>query len=436
LKLVPNPYVVVSYNNVKVAKTKVKLGPDPVYDEEFLLDDIPPDVITVNVTVWNRGKRAKDTEVAELTLELGTLRQQAETREDWHQLSGVTPIGEWGALRLRTRYQHDLIMPEEEYSPLKELVLYPRLDVVVTLADICHTDRLPLATSLLRIFRFDKKEADLLAGLGRLEIEREQETSTLFRSASLTTSLMDLYMKSVCQDFLHTALFPTIHRILESRQSCELNPSKIESPTEACANAEFLLQVLDDITESIFMSSEACPRTLRYVCACLQRDVQDRWPGERLVKTRVVSGFIFLRLLCPAILNPRQFGLLSEPVPPPATRSLVMIAKCLQNLANLVEFGGKEPYMEVVNPFILKNKERMVVFLDHLSSVREKPYPDEDRVKGDPARDLATIHLICEGHLESELVEISREMQQIKTLVTVTEMLSKHKQKYTEMLNS
>ena len=51
---------------------------------------------------------------------------------------------------------------------------------------------------------------------------------------------------------------------METRQSCELNPNKIESATEACANAEFLLQVLDDITESIFMSSEACPRTLRY----------------------------------------------------------------------------------------------------------------------------------------------------------------------------
>ena len=106
--------------------------------------------------------------------------------------------------------------------------------------------------------------------------------------------------------------------------------------------------------------------------------------------------------------------------------------------------------MEVVNPFILKNKERMVVFLDHLSSVRDKPYPDEDRVKvrpggscpssrltvllqGDPARDLATVHHICESHL-TELVDISREMSQIKTLVTVTEMLSKHKQKYTEML--
>jgi Ras GTPase-activating protein 1 len=57
----------------------------------------------------------------------------------------------------------------------------------------------------------------------------------------------------------------------------------------------------------------------------------------------------------------------AEPPPPMAARSLIMVAKCLQNLANLVEFGGKEQYMEVVNPFILKNKERMVVFLDQLS---------------------------------------------------------------------
>lgn len=92
-----------------------------------------------------------------------------------------------------------------------------------------------------------------------------------------------------------------------------------------------------------------------------------RWPQERLVRTRVVSGFIFLRLLCPAILNPRNFGLITETPSHNASRSLIMVAKCLQNLANLVEFGGKEPYMEVVNPFILKNKERMVYYLDQLS---------------------------------------------------------------------
>lgn len=66
----------------------------------------------------------------------------------------MTPMGEWGSLRLRIRYMHDLIMPQEEYSPMKELLLDPSLEVVRALADVCHMDRVPLANSLLRIFRF------------------------------------------------------------------------------------------------------------------------------------------------------------------------------------------------------------------------------------------------------------------------------------------
>ena len=47
-------YAKPAYSQVKIAKTKVKLGPDPVFDEEFELDDIPPDVLTVSVTVFNK----------------------------------------------------------------------------------------------------------------------------------------------------------------------------------------------------------------------------------------------------------------------------------------------------------------------------------------------------------------------------------------------
>ncbi len=93
------------------------------------------------------------------------------------------------------------------------------------------------------------------------------------------------------------------------------------------------------------------------------------------------------------------------------------------------------------------------MYSSYLKSVREKPYPDEERVKGDPARDLATIHHLCEGNL-SQLQDIARvQVRQgyfafrlvtkpkyfqpsIKTLVTVTEMLTKHKQKYTEMISN
>ncbi|CAH1105565.1 unnamed protein product [Psylliodes chrysocephalus] len=431
-KLVPQPYVTIQLNNqVRVARTRTKSGPDPVWDEEFVFDDVPCDIVSFTLTVYNKGKRGKEQEVAELHVELSSLGN-GEEREEWYTLSGLTPMGEWGSLRLKTRYLHDLVMPAEEYSPLQQLLLEPGLTSVKTLAEISHSDRAPLATALLRVFRAEGRETELLRELNTAEILRETETSTLFRAASLATTLMDLYMKAECGGFLHAAVLETVLRLLESKQSAELNPTKMDSLDDACNNAEFLLQILDQVTLSIFMSPDACPRSVRYICGCLQKAVVAKWPDERFVRTRVVSGFIFLRLLCPALLNPRQFGLVSEQPSPSATRSLVMVAKCLQNLANLVEFGGKEQYMEVVNPFILKNKERMVVFLDQLSMAGD---PGEPRIisKPDTAKELATLHHICVAHL-SELQAVGKLNSNIKTLVTVTEMLAKHKQKYLEMI--
>lgn len=42
--------------------------------------DVPPDVLTFTVTVYNKGKRSKDTEVAELTVELSSLTNGDEVR--------------------------------------------------------------------------------------------------------------------------------------------------------------------------------------------------------------------------------------------------------------------------------------------------------------------------------------------------------------------
>lgn len=66
--------------------------------------DVPPDVMSFSLTLYNKGKRSKDTEVADLTVELASLTN-GEEMDEWYPLSGVTPIGEWGALRLRIRYR-------------------------------------------------------------------------------------------------------------------------------------------------------------------------------------------------------------------------------------------------------------------------------------------------------------------------------------------
>ena len=89
-KLVPYSYCSISLNQVKIGQTKVKAAPDPVYEEEFVLDDLPVDIVSLNITIVSRSKRKKDSEVAELSIELAGLKNGTET-EEWYPLVGMTP---------------------------------------------------------------------------------------------------------------------------------------------------------------------------------------------------------------------------------------------------------------------------------------------------------------------------------------------------------
>ena len=58
-------------------------------------------------------------------------------------------------------------------------------------------------------------------------------------------------------------------------------------------------------------------------------------------------------------------------------------------IRKLIYFSSQYLMTISVTPFFLT-----------FQSVREKPYPDEERVKGDPARDLAIVHHLCEANLQ------------------------------------
>ena len=44
-----------------------------------------------------------------------------------------------------------------------------------------------------------------------------------------------------------------------------------------------------------------------------------------------------------------------------------LVAKAVQNLANLVSFKTKEPFMTSLNPFIVRHMPDMIKFIDKLS---------------------------------------------------------------------
>jgi hypothetical protein len=106
---------------------------------------------------------------------------------------------------------------------------------------------------------------------------------------------------------------------------------------------------------------------MKYVFSCLSTLASQQFK-EPDAKYLAVSGFLYLRFFCPAILNPKLFGMASEhPDGPLVGRTLTLVAKVIQNLANLVDFGKKEPHMIPFNPFIKKNINLMKAIIDKMS---------------------------------------------------------------------
>ncbi|KAI1296531.1 Ras GTPase-activating protein 1 [Halotydeus destructor] len=429
VKLMPHPYCIVTLNDVRICRTQVKCPPAPVWDDNFVLD-IPNDVTSFSIILCNDGKKSKETEVSNVVVNLTDLKNGEET-DEWYKLSGINPPprDEWGSIRLKIRYSDQTVLPVKEYWALKDLLFNPDLEVISVLESLCHRDRVPLANALLQVYRFQSEsEGILLKALIEREIKQETETTQLFRAGSLASTIMDLYMKETCQDYLEAALREPLRKVLENKKPCEVDPRKQKDLARACANAEMLVSLVNDVFDWIIHSVESCPPTLRFLCGCLQRSVSAKWPDDKLIKSRVVSGFIFLRLLCPALLNPLEYRLLDDAPPDAPSRALYLISKSLLSLANLVDLGQKEPWMEVVNPFIVANKAKMIKYLDDIAMVNELPNPIK-ATNEDSSRHLATIHSICERY-RMEIVNLSHDRATLRKLIAVTDHLSKLKQGY------
>jgi neurofibromin 1 len=84
-------------------------------------------------------------------------------------------------------------------------------------------------------------------------------------------------------------------------------------------------------------------------------------------KFTAVGAFIFLRFFCPAIVAPDAEGLIASAPSKEMRRGLLLIAKVVQNLANNVLFGAKEPYMFPLNDFLTQNIYRVTTFLREIS---------------------------------------------------------------------
>ncbi|RLN85197.1 hypothetical protein BBJ28_00017754 [Nothophytophthora sp. Chile5] len=82
-----------------------------------------------------------------------------------------------------------------------------------------------------------------------------------------------------------------------------------------------------------------------------------------------LGGLVFLRFLCPALVVPHKMHLTPGNATPnkQLQRTLVLLAKLLQSLANNVEYGASaEPFMVPFNGFLTRNRPKLTRFYEQL----------------------------------------------------------------------
>jgi hypothetical protein len=94
----------------------------------------------------------------------------------------------------------------------------------------------------------------------------------------------------------------------------------------------------------------------------LADEVNQKFKDEQITKSSI-GGVIFLRFVCPALATPASANLLAELPPKKAGRTLMLLSKILQNLANGVQFGQKEEFMKSSNTYLEKKEKEVYKYL-------------------------------------------------------------------------
>lgn len=380
-------YCEMTLDKTLYGRTSSKARNDNIFwGENFEFAMLPKiDEICVSLFRESDSKKKKDTLIGYIIIKIDQLASKNPV-ERWytvnntHQdtssasrfasaLGGKSSHQDTPSLRIKARWQSVDVLPLRAYDSLLDILIYNYLPLCEQLEPVLNVrDKEDLATSLVRIMYKQNLAKDFLSDLIMKEVSKLDNDHLMFRGNTLATKAMESFMKLIAVDYLDSTLSDFIKTVLQCEDSCEVDPQKLGNVSNSVLerNRALLMRYVEVAWAKIMNSIHQLPKILRDVFST----IRVRLEAENRVglAETLISSSIFLRFLCPAILSPSLFNLVSEYPSPTNARNLTLIAKTLQNLANFSKFGGKEPHMEFMNSFVDREWDRMHEFLLDIST--------------------------------------------------------------------
>ncbi|SGZ32594.1 BQ5605_C040g11893 [Microbotryum silenes-dioicae] len=307
---------------------------------------------------------------------------------------------------------HPRCFHRQQYSNLFFLLQSePRhIAALCRLVSLSEIDTL-LQTVMFTLYgnQYESREEHLLLTMFQSVLSAQFETATefgsLLRANTPVSRMMTTYTRrGPGQSYLKSVLAERINSLIEHKElNLEINPLKVYeqmvnsildetgelpedlprsvAPEVAAANPDvqniiaprltMLMEIANSFLLTIMDSINSVPYGIRWICKQIRSLTKRKYPeATDYAICSLIGGFFFLRFVNPAIVTPQAYMLIDS-LPASAKhprRTLTLIAKMLQNLANKPSYS-KEAYMMSLNPFVDNNKTRMNQFLNALCDV-------------------------------------------------------------------
>ncbi|KAJ3224542.1 glyceraldehyde-3-phosphate dehydrogenase 1 [Clydaea vesicula] len=267
-----------------------------------------------------------------------------------------------------------------------------------------------LQTVMFTIYgnQYESREEYLLLSMFQnvlaAQFEMTTEFGSLLRANTPVSRMMTTYTRrGPGQTYLKDVLSERINNLLEHVDlDLEINPLKvyeqmiveIELETgqpsnlprgltldEAQENPDVQaiikprLSTLEDIANSflttIIESLDKVPYGIRWICKQIKSLTKRKYPDASDFNIgSLIGGFFMLRFVNPAIVTPHAYMLVDKNPSKHPGRTLTLVVKMLQNLANKPSYS-KEKYMMALNGFVEANKARINKFFTDLCEVSD-----------------------------------------------------------------